>query len=301
MRRLALVFLLCLLGSSLFGCSKLPFSVKEVHLNTPLGLSVALKLEANHKVQDLSSTNLGKIPFGAEDLTDEPGGYRPIYNLKFAIWIPEGCKHQGGRDLALDPGYNRKMQNTFEEMTNNHGQQLADMPFNAQASVIYLDSHSEQFACGNRTTAKIVKGSVLSGRKITASKLNEIQASGITEPIYPDREIRVTAVKKSRFSETGYFPSPANLILWSDFFCLSYDVQSLYVGKDSNNIFLVYQAIFENVEIENRPQTLKFQGVKGVFEGSEYIYFVNVLAQIGPTTAEQWKTQLAVLESFRYQ
>lgn len=193
------------------------------------------------------------------------------------------------------------MQSAFEEMTNNHGEKLSDMSFSAQLSAIYLQSPSEQFACGGSTTAKIVKGSVLSGFRITDKKLTEIRASGVTEPTYPDREIRVVAVKKSIFRETAYFPSPANLLLWTDFFCLSYDVQAIYVGKDSNNTFLVYQAIFENVEIENRPRTLKFQGVTGVFEGSEYIYIVKVLAQIGPTTTDQWKTQLTVLESFRYE
>ena len=292
MRRLVLVFLLCLLTSSLFACSKLPFLVKEVHLNTPLGLSVALKLETNHKVPDLSSTNLGKIPFGAEDITNEPGGYHPIYNLKFAIWIPEGCKHQGGRDLALDPGYNRNVQSAFDD------QKLADLPFSAQFTSIYLGSPSEQFACGGRTAVKVVKGSILSGWKITDKLLGEYQGA---EPAYPDREIRVVAVKKSKVLETGYFPSPANLILWTGYYCLPFDVQALYVGKGSSNIFLVYQVIFENVEIENRPKTLKFQGVTGIFEDSEYIYFVKVLAQIGPTTADQWKTQLAVLESFRYE
>lgn len=277
------------------------YSIQELSFPTPLG-QVVLKLDTNRKVASLSEEKLGKTPLGVSTKTLEPGEYHPNKELRYAVWVPNECGHEAGRAFALDPGYTKEMQMAYEKNVKDMRLLYGEPPPAVRLSDLYLQSESSRFSCGGHTTIRVNKGSILGGWTINDAKLAEIKSSGGSEVSYPRREIRVTAINKSKWIPTGFSASAGNLLLWTNEFRLSiWDVERLYSGKETNQIYELFRTTHENIEIDGKPRTVRFQGICGIFEGSTYLYIVTVVAQIGPTTETQWLSLQAVIESFRFE
>jgi hypothetical protein len=300
-RSLVLVLLSCLLELSLSGCNLLSkSSVEEVSIPTPLG-PLVIKLNVDHKVPSLSAEQFAKTPLGVSDGKLEPGAYHPVQELRFAIWVPDGCTSDAGKYITLDPAFTADFLIANENDIKQILQEYEEIPPRIRWSQIFIESESVQFSCGDAISMKVVKGSRLAGWKVGDRKLLDMERAGTLRSVYPSRMIKVTAVAKSRLARAGYSPTVANMSMQTRELRLHTDTQSLHMDKDSRQLYEVFRATFENVEVEGKPRTLRFQGLSGFFEGNSFFYAVTVVCLEGPTTHAQWQTLQAVLESFRYE
>jgi hypothetical protein len=238
---------------------------------------------------------------GSKLIPDSGGKYISFSHYQFSInEPPKGCKpfvSAKFKDLDLE---NREVWKGIQEKVEASKKAYGDIPDDMAVSVALYESHAFRTTCGDEYTGHIDEETKINGWRVNKGGRAAIGKRGqTTVTLRP--YIMVIALSKDKLkSREKLKPSVLNLFVAKHRFEITPNYHTVVADPQSKAFVSTYSFDVENLLVKGKLQDFSGAGIFRYYEGRDFLYIVNLYAFQPETTADQWRSYVEYLDTFRY-